>query len=59
MSTKIIDFVFESSLEGKQAKTPKGWERVVKKLKKVKKVDNPWALVNFMKNKGDKPHKSK
>ena len=53
----IVGFVLESSLEGKQAKTPKGFEKVVKELKKKKKVDNPWAIAWSMKDKGEKPKK--
>lgn len=37
--------------------TPPGFEKVVKALKKEKEVDNPWAIANYMKNKGDKPKK--
>ena len=36
---------------------PKGWEGTVKKMKKHKEIDNPWALANYMKNKGYKSHK--
>lgn len=36
---------------------PKGWEGTVKALKKHPEVDNPWALANYMKNKGYKSHK--
>jgi hypothetical protein len=35
----------------------KGWEHVVKELKKDDEVDNPFALAWYMKNKGDKTHK--
>jgi hypothetical protein len=41
----------------KVAKTPAGWEHAVRELKKEKDVDNPWAIVNWMKNKGYTPHK--
>lgn len=41
------------------AKTPKGYEPVVKELKKAKGVDNPWAVAWSMKNKGIKPKASK
>ena len=34
---EIVDFVFESSLEGKQAKAPKGWEGTVLKMKQKSK----------------------
>lgn len=36
---------------------PKGWEKTVKAMKKHKDIDNPWALANWMKNKGYKSHK--
>ena len=36
---------------------PKGWEGTVKSMKKHKEIDNPWALANYMKNKGYKSHK--
>jgi len=36
---------------------PKGWEGTVKALKKHPEVDNPWALANYMKDKGYKSHK--
>lgn len=39
-------------------KAPKGWEGTVKAMKKHKdEIDNPWALANWMKNKGYKSHK--
>jgi len=43
---------------------PKGWEGTVKAMKKDKKkgktkVDNPWAMTNYMKNKGFKSHRTK
>jgi len=34
---------------------PKGWEATIKKMKKHKEIDNPWALANWMKKKGYKP----
>lgn len=37
--------------------SPKGWEGTVKAMKKHKDIDNPWALANYMKNKGYKSHK--
>ncbi len=37
------------------AKTPKGFEPVVKELKKKGGVDNPWAVAWSMKNRGIKP----
>lgn len=36
---------------------PKGWEGTVKAMKKHKDIDNPYALANWMKNKGYKSHK--
>ena len=35
---------------------PKGWEPTVKAMKKHKEIDNPYALSNWMKNKGYKSH---
>ena len=43
------------SLFGETA--PKGWEGTVKAMKKHKEIDNPYALTNYMKNKGYKSHK--
>lgn len=45
--------------EGKklQEVTPKGYEKIVKGLKKNPDVDNPWAVAWSMKNKGIKPKK--
>ena len=36
---------------------PKGWEKTVKAMKKHDEIDNPYALANYMKNKGYKSHK--
>lgn len=36
---------------------PPGWERSIKKMKKSKDIDNPWALAWWMKNRGAKPAK--
>lgn len=36
---------------------PKGWEGTVKKMKKHKDIDNPFALANWMKNEGMQSHK--
>src|SRR5579864_412313 len=41
----------------KVAKTPEGWEHAVREMKKEKDIDNPWAVANWMKNKGYTPHK--
>jgi GNAT superfamily N-acetyltransferase len=38
---------------------PKGWEGTVKAMKKHGEVDNPYALTNYMKNKGYHSHKTK
>ena len=38
-------------------KAPKGWEGTVKAMKKHTEIDNPYALTNYMKNKGMKSHK--
>lgn len=38
-------------------KAPPGWEKTVKSMKKHKKIDNPWALAQYMKKKGYTPHK--
>ena len=35
--------------------SPPGWENTVKKMKKHKDIDNPWALAWYMKNKGYTP----
>jgi hypothetical protein len=40
-------------------KAPEGWEATVKKMKKHKEIDNPWALANWMKSKGYQPHAGK
>ena len=36
--------------------SPPDWEGTVKKMKKEKNIDNPWALAWYMKNKGYTPH---
>lgn len=38
--------------------SPPGWEKTVKKMKKHKEIDNPWALAWHMKNKGYKASES-
>lgn len=38
-------------------KAPEGWEGTVKAMKDEPKIDNPWALANWMKSKGYKSHK--
>lgn len=37
--------------------TPKGYEKIVKTLKKKKAVKNPWAVAWYMKGQGIKPKK--
>lgn len=39
--------------------TPKGYEKIVKALKKSPSVENAWALSWWMKGKGIKPKKRK
>lgn len=46
----------EAFMRKKRAVAPPGWEGTVKKMKKHKDIDNPWALAWSMKNKGDKSH---
>lgn len=36
-------------------KAPTGWEATVKKMKKKKEIDNPWALAHWMKSRGYQP----
>ena len=40
-------------------KAPEGWEATVKKMKKHKEIDNPWALAHWMKSKGYQPQAGK
>ncbi|MGH7750391.1 MAG: hypothetical protein ACREQ5_37310 [Candidatus Dormibacteria bacterium] len=40
-------------------KTPEGWEPVVKALKDSPSARNPYAIVNSMRNKGDKRHQGR
>ncbi len=42
-----------------EEKAPEGWEATVKRMKKHKEIDNPWALAHWMKSKGYHPHASK
>jgi hypothetical protein len=53
---KKPDSAYKESSQ-KVAKTPAGWEHAVRELKKEKDIDNPWAVANWMKNKGYEPHK--
>jgi hypothetical protein len=53
---KEPDSSYQKDSSLKVAKTPAGWEHAVRELKKTD-VDNPWAVVNWMKNKGYTPHK--
>lgn len=46
----------QGTLDTVDESAPKGWEGTVKKMKKNKDIDNPWALANYMKNKGYKSH---
>jgi hypothetical protein len=43
------------SVEPLEEKAPEGWEATVKKMKKHKEIDNPWALAHWMKSKGYHP----
>jgi len=45
------------SVEQVDEVAPEGWEGTVKKMKKHKDIDNPWALAWYMKKKGYKSHK--
>ncbi len=47
---------FETDIDVSET-APKGWEGTVKAMKKHKDIDNPYALTNWMKNKGYKSHK--
>lgn len=47
---------FKESIQSLEEKAPKGWAGTVKKMKQDKEIDNPFALANYMKNKGFKPH---
>jgi hypothetical protein len=56
----IADIEQEFKMRGsppKVAVSPPGWEGTVKKMKKHKDVDNPWALAWWMKGKGYESHK--
>ena len=55
----IVDEACSVEEEELDEVVPKGWEGTVKAMKKHKEIDNPWALANYMKNKGYKSHKSK
>ena len=45
------------AVEPVEEAAPEGWEATVKKMKKHKEIDNPWALAHWMKKKGYQPHK--
>lgn len=47
----------KEALRNIREKSPEGWEKTVKAMKKHKNIDNPWALAHWMKNKGAKSHK--
>lgn len=44
-------------VKAESAPSGKGWEKVVKGMKKHPEIDNPFALANWMKKKGYKPKK--
>ena len=53
-----LNVIVREELNSIIEKSPEGWEGTVKALKKHgDKVDNPWALAHWMKNKGWKSHK--
>lgn len=52
-------FAEGKSLLGLAEVAPPGWEDTVKKMKKHKDIENPWALAWHMKGKGAKPSDSK
>lgn len=43
---------------GQQADAPEGWDKTVEKMKEHPEVDNPFALANWMKDKGYEPKES-
>ena len=47
------------SVEPLEEKAPEGWEATVKRMKKHKEIDNPWALAHWMKSRGYHPHAKK
>ena len=51
------DKAFMDSMTKVNEVAPPGWEPVVKKMKKHKEIETPWALVWWMKGKGYKPAK--
>ena len=53
---KCTSAVYESDVN---EVTPKGYEKIVKGLKRSKDVENPWAVAWWMKGKGIKPKKQK
>ena len=55
-SCKCTSAVYESDVS---EVTPKGYEKIVKSLKRSKDVENPWAVAWWMKSKGIKPKKKK
>lgn len=58
--TGMKDYQGEMKQQSKQPlkqKTPKGYEKIVRGLKRNPGVDNPWRVRNRMKNKGIKPKK--
>jgi hypothetical protein len=55
----IDDLGGETDWKGVAEVAPKGWEGTVKSMKKHSEIDNPYALTNYMKNKGYHSHKTK
>lgn len=41
---------------GAEASAPRGWKKTVEHMKNHSEVDNPFALANWMKERGYKPH---
>lgn len=58
ITAKALRQLIEAKIqEALDEKAPKGWEKTVKAMKKHKDISNPFALANYMKNKGYKSHK--
>lgn len=53
----VDEGIMTAEAEAHTAVAPEGWEGAVRGMKKDPKIDNPWALANWMKSKGYKPHK--
>jgi hypothetical protein len=54
---KPVDQDMAAMKESVNEVAPEGWEKTVLAMKKHKEIDNPWALANWMKKKGYRPHK--